>query len=199
MSHLGLLSRTRWSSAGRSFEMRSLNPCPENFDQIVVVLGRGVNYQTQIVTKLPNENIHNYQLEMFDSGRGGRGSKLPNAKWLRMTRNGQFCPIDNFSNLFPPKWPRMTWNGQFHPIRNFSNLFPLKCLRMTWNGQFWFVCLDIFHLVVWLQFAFGSLPLPPPQNQQSIHMCCEFICKLTVILLACVIFIRRLYIWIICV
>ena len=32
--------------------------------------GRGeVNYQTQIVTKLPNENIQNYQLEMF-WGRG---------------------------------------------------------------------------------------------------------------------------------
>ena len=25
----------------------------------------------QIVTKLPNENIQNYQLEMFDSGGGG--------------------------------------------------------------------------------------------------------------------------------
>ena len=45
-----------WSSAGRSFVMRSLNPCPENFDQIVVILGGGggVNYQMQIVTKLPN-------------------------------------------------------------------------------------------------------------------------------------------------
>ena len=31
----------------------------------------GVNYQMQIVTKLPNENIQNYQLEMFDSGGGG--------------------------------------------------------------------------------------------------------------------------------
>ena len=30
----------------------------------------GVNYQMQIVTKLPNENIQNYQLEMIDSGRG---------------------------------------------------------------------------------------------------------------------------------
>ena len=30
--------------------------------------GWGVNYQMQIVTKLPNENIQNYQLEMFDSG-----------------------------------------------------------------------------------------------------------------------------------
>ena len=47
--------------------------------------GGGVNYQMQIVTKLPNENIQNYQLEMFDSG--GRGevnyqtqivTKLPN-------------------------------------------------------------------------------------------------------------------------
>ena len=28
----------------------------------------GVNYQMQIVTKLPNENIQNYQLEMFNSG-----------------------------------------------------------------------------------------------------------------------------------
>ena len=35
------------------------------------VLGGGVNYQMQIVTKLPNENIQNYQLEMIDSGRGG--------------------------------------------------------------------------------------------------------------------------------
>ena len=53
-----------------------------------------------------------------------------------MTWNGQFCPICNFSNLFPPKWLRMTRNGQFHPIHNFANLFPLKWLRMTQNGQF---------------------------------------------------------------
>ena len=31
----------------------------------------GENYQMQIVTKLPNENIQNYQLEMFDSDCGG--------------------------------------------------------------------------------------------------------------------------------
>ena len=53
-----------------------------------------------------------------------------------MTRNGQFCLIHNFSNLFPPKWLRMTQNSQFHLIRKFSNLFPPKWLRMTWNGQF---------------------------------------------------------------
>ena len=47
--------------------------------------GGGVNYQMQIVTKLPNENIQNYQLEMFDSqGRGELNyqtqivTKLPN-------------------------------------------------------------------------------------------------------------------------
>ena len=38
-----------WSSAGRSFVMRSLNLCPENFDQIVVILGGGGG-------KLPNAN-----------------------------------------------------------------------------------------------------------------------------------------------
>ena len=57
-------------------------------------------------------------------------------KWPRMTQNGQFYPMHNFSNLFPPKWLRMTQNGQFHLICNFSNLFPPKWLRMTWNGQF---------------------------------------------------------------
>ena len=35
--------------------------------------GGGGNYQTQIVTKLPNKNIQNYQQEMFDSGGGGGG------------------------------------------------------------------------------------------------------------------------------
>ena len=37
--------------------------------------GGGVNYQMQIVTKLPNENIQNYQLEMFDSEGGGEITK----------------------------------------------------------------------------------------------------------------------------
>ena len=44
---------------------------------------------------------------------------------------------------------------------------------------------------------------PPPQkhklpNQHSIHVLCEFICKLAAILISCVIFTRKLYIWIIC-
>ena len=38
--------------------------------------GGEVNYQMQIVTKLPNENIQNYQQQMINSGGGG---KLPNA------------------------------------------------------------------------------------------------------------------------
>ena len=63
-------------------------------------------------------------------------SNLFPLKWLRMTRNGQFCPICNFSNLSPLKWLRMTRNGKFHLIHNFSNLFPPKWLRMTRNGQF---------------------------------------------------------------
>ena len=49
-----------------------------------VLGGGGVNYQMQIVTKLPNENIQNYQLEMIDSGRGG--GKLPSANCDQTTK-----------------------------------------------------------------------------------------------------------------
>ena len=38
----------------------------------------------QIVTKLPNENIQNYQLEMFDSE--GGGEKLLNANCDQITK-----------------------------------------------------------------------------------------------------------------
>ena len=70
--------------------------------------GRGeVNYQTQIVTKLPNENIQNYQLEIFKCKLlnanltklpneniqnyqlamfWGRGGKLPNADCDQTTK-----------------------------------------------------------------------------------------------------------------
>ena len=43
-----------------------------NRGSLMVVGGGGwVNYQMQIVTKLPNENIQTYQLQMIDSGGGG--------------------------------------------------------------------------------------------------------------------------------
>ena len=51
----------------------------------------------QIVTKLPNENIQNYQLEMFYSGVGVNSqiqivTKLPNGKYPNIqTTNDQFC------------------------------------------------------------------------------------------------------------
>ena len=60
------------------------------------VLGEGVvNYQMQIVTKLPNENIQNYQLEMFESGGGNCQmqivTKLPNENIQKLpTRNVRF-------------------------------------------------------------------------------------------------------------
>ena len=45
--------------------------------------GGGVNYQTQIMnTKLPNENLQTYQLQMINLGRGG---KLPNANCEHQT------------------------------------------------------------------------------------------------------------------
>ena len=106
-SHVLLFGiKSSWSSAGRSFVMRSLNPCPENFDQVVVVWGRGVNYQMENIQtyqpqmtnsgggegKLPNTNCDqttkwkiskNYQLEMFDPGGWG---KLPNANCYQTIR-----------------------------------------------------------------------------------------------------------------
>ena len=43
--------------------------CLSNRGSLMMV--GGGNYQMQIVTKLPNENIQNYQLQMIDSGWGG--------------------------------------------------------------------------------------------------------------------------------
>ena len=45
--------------------------------------GGGVNYQTQIVTKLPNENIQTYQPQMIDSRGGG---ELPNENCDQTTK-----------------------------------------------------------------------------------------------------------------
>ena len=55
----------------------------QNYQLEMFNSGRGVNYDMQIVTKLPNENIQNYQLEMFNLGGGG---KLPNANCDQTTK-----------------------------------------------------------------------------------------------------------------
>ena len=47
----------------------------QNYQLEMFDSGGGGNYQMQIVTKLPNENIQNYQLEMFDFGGGGEITK----------------------------------------------------------------------------------------------------------------------------
>ena len=86
--------------------------------------GGSVNYQMQIVIKLPNENIQNYQLDMFDSD--GRAGKLPNAncdqttKWKYPklpTRNVWFwrvskLPNANCDQITKWKYPKL-------PTRNF--------------------------------------------------------------------------------
>ena len=54
----------------------------QNYQLEMIDSGGSVNYQMQIVTKLPNENIQNYQLEMSDSG----GGKLPNANCDQTTK-----------------------------------------------------------------------------------------------------------------
>ena len=65
-----------WSSVGRSFVMQSLNPCPENFDQNMVVLdcrGRGNKIPNAKCSNLPTTNS-------FLEGGGGGGGKLPSTK-----------------------------------------------------------------------------------------------------------------------
>ena len=58
----------------------------------------------QIVTKLPNENIQNYQLQMINSGGGGNYqmqivTKLPNGT-IKVAQNDLEQPILPNSQLF---------------------------------------------------------------------------------------------------
>ena len=45
--------------------------------------------------------------------------------WLQMANFGHFAGFSIFS---PKMRLKLTWNGQFHPIHNFSHLLPPKCL-----------------------------------------------------------------------
>ena len=76
-----------WSSEGRSFVMRSLNPCPENFSQNVVYWGKllrwggggggGVIYQTKLEVLDLLDKIG--KLEVLEANplfRGGGGNLL---------------------------------------------------------------------------------------------------------------------------
>ena len=131
----------------------------------------------QIATKLPNENIQSYQLQMFYSGRGG--GKLPNANCDQTTNSQLFqsfptevaqndsewhiSPDSQLFQSFPTKvaqndseWPilpdlqlsqsfptKVTQNDSEWPISpnlQLANLFPPKWLRMTRNGQFCLIC-----------------------------------------------------------
>ena len=76
-----------------------LGSLPQTTNLVVCISGGGeVNYQMQIVTKLPNENIQNYQLQMIDSR--GRGvnyqmqivTKLPNGT-TEVAQNDSEQPI----------------------------------------------------------------------------------------------------------
>ena len=75
------------SWGGGDYQMQIVTKLPnenvQNYQLEMFDSGGGVNYQMQIVTKLPNENIQNYQLEMFDSGGGG---ELPNANCDQTTK-----------------------------------------------------------------------------------------------------------------
>ena len=58
-------------------------------------------------------------LKMTHNGKFGQ------KKWLRLGQNGHFCI---FFYLFPKMRLRLTQNGQFHLIHNFSHLLPPKHL-----------------------------------------------------------------------
>ena len=45
-------------------------------------------------------------------------------KWLRLAANDQFWSFCCFSIFSPKMRLRLTWNGQFHLIHNFSHLLP---------------------------------------------------------------------------
>ena len=69
-----LPTRNVWFwGGGRNYQMQIVTKLPnENIQNYQLEMfnseGGGINYQMQIMTKLPNENIQNYQLEMYDSG-----------------------------------------------------------------------------------------------------------------------------------
>ena len=77
-------------------------------------------------------NILNFQLFKIVSHQNG--SKLPimvnfaqesGLDWLKMANFGNFACFPIFSSKMRL---RLTWNGQFHLIHNFSHLLPPKCL-----------------------------------------------------------------------
>ena len=137
----------------------------------------GVNYQMQIVTtKLPNENNQTYQLQMIDSG--GRG-KLPivipstttlfHMSSLKMRNIGniqtyQLQMIDSMGGggKLPIIIPSTTNTISHVKLKNEVTI----CIWQSpppQNRSFVVGRFGYFHLVVWQsQFAFGSLPPPPP-------------------------------------
>ena len=63
-----------WGGGGVNYQMQIVTKLPneniQNYQLQMIDSGGGVNYQTQIVTKLPNENIQTYQLQMINLGWG---------------------------------------------------------------------------------------------------------------------------------
>ena len=57
--------------------------------QMINLGGGGVKYQTQIVTKLPNENIQTYQLQMINSRVGVNYQTQIVTSFLSLT--GEIC------------------------------------------------------------------------------------------------------------
>ena len=74
----------------------------------------GGNYQMQIVTKLPNENIQNYQLGMFNFVGGG---ELPNANCYLVTK----LPNENIQNYQLGMFDSGGGNYQIQTVTKLTN------------------------------------------------------------------------------
>ena len=129
----------------------------------------------QIVTKLPNENIQNYQQQMINSGGGVNYqmqivTKLPNGT-TKVVQNDSEQPILPNLQLFQSFPTKVAQNDSEQPIwvklLILSHSEPLQwekigkvVNRAKLAVPSHFEPLRWYHMVVWSQFVFGSLAPP---------------------------------------
>ena len=113
-----------------------LNPCPENFDQNVVVYPKLPSWGSGVGCKLPNNLVvyPNYQggsLHLL----GGGGGKLPNA--LVETTNDPEWPILPDLQLCQSFPTKVAQNDSEQPILPKSQLFPSFPTKVAQNDSEW--------------------------------------------------------------
>ena len=69
--------------------------------------------------------LNHFTLEWLKMTLNGKFCQKSDLDWLQNANFHHFAGLSIFS---PKMRLRLTWNGQFHPIHNFSHLLPPKCL-----------------------------------------------------------------------